>query len=112
MAAKKRSKKRLNSWFYAALVSAAVPFIAFPITKFIEGDGDLSSYAALILFGAAAGFTGFGTTGAIKEGEFMKMFYTASRQDSPVSFWVCAIFGYVVAIGFVALIILGLTQNT
>ena len=111
MAVIKRSKKRLNSWFYTAFAFFAFAFIAVPTMKHIGDENGLSSYGALIIFGAAAGFAGFATTGAIKQGEFVQRFYTASRKDTPISFWFCAISGYVVTSGFIALFILELIRN-
>lgn len=107
MAAKTRSKKRkLNNWFYAAFSAAAIPFISLPVLKIMEGDADMSSMAATIIFTSAAGFAGFGTTGAIKNGQFFMEFYTADKHASRISFWSCAVFGYIITGVFIALSIL------
>jgi hypothetical protein len=90
-------KNRYNKWEIAAFISicsAALYIVAALIAKrkfAIDLPGEF-----LFLF--AAGFSLFGTTGALVKGEFFMQFNSCTREREPISFWTSVVFGYVFTI--------------
>jgi hypothetical protein len=87
---------------FGAIACAAITCIVAIITK---KSHFASSMAPGLFLVFASLFVFFGTTAAVKKGQFFASFYDCSREHSPVSFWITAVFCYGVFLTLSALAI-------
>lgn len=88
-----RKKKSYNRWEIACFVSFGAAAAYFLTALCLDQYSSAEIRPEFMLF-PAAGFVAFGTTSAMRKGEFFIQFGECSRTRTPTSFWLSVTLGY------------------
>jgi len=97
----------LSALFIYALIGLCLLAVFFGLRSGANKQVWLS-----VFFTSAALFVATGTTQILRSGRMRGTFFTTTRSESPIQFWVQVVFGYLISLAILAVVILALTKHS